>query len=259
MNFVDTHAHIHFADYGLDAEQVWVSSKLEGVDRMIAVGCRLDDSQGAINFAKKHDGVWASVGVHPHEAHDFLKNPENKKIFENLLKNPSDDKIVAIGETGLDYFYEHSNKLEQRKLLEYQLELARSHDLPLALHVREAFDDFWPIFDQFKDLRGVVHSFSSDRATVDQIISRGLYVGLNGIVTFTKQQSQLDAVKAVPLDRILLETDAPYLTPKPFRGKVCKPEYVKLVALFLSELRGEPIEQVAEVTTNNAKKVFGIQ
>lgn len=259
MKFVDTHAHIHFADYGLDAEQVWEASKLEGVDRMIAVGCRLDDSQGAIDFAKVHEGVWASVGVHPHEAHDFLKKSENKKIFENMLHNPSGDKIVAIGETGLDYFYEHSNKHEQKKLLEYQLELAHTHNLPLALHVREAFEDFWPIFDQLKGLRGVVHSFSASETVVDQILSRGLYVGLNGIVTFTKQQSQLDAIKAVPLDKILLETDAPYLTPKPFRGKVCKPEYVKLVALFLSELRGESIELIAEVTTNNAKKVFGIQ
>ena len=259
MSFVDTHAHIHFADYGLEADEVWESSKREGVDRMIAVGCRLEDSKGAVDFARDRQGIWASVGIHPHEAREFLSDPSNKKAFEDLLKNPSGDKIVAIGETGLDYYYQHSSVAEQRELLEYQLELANKHHLPLILHIRDAFDDFWPIFDQFEGLRGVVHSFSSNSAQVDKILSRGLYIGLNGIVTFTRDQDHLDAIKSIPLDRLLLETDSPYLTPKPFRGKVCKPEYVKLVALFLSELRGESIEMVAEATTTNAKQVFGIQ
>ena len=257
--FVDTHAHIHFGDYGLDAETVWDDSILAGVDRMIAVGCKLEDSAGAFKFAKEHQGVWASVGIHPHEAKEFLSDPENKKRLQKILNNPKEDKIVAIGETGLDYFYKHSNKNEQKRILEFQLELATEKDLPVVLHVRDAFDDFWPIFDQYKGLKGVVHSFSTSPAVLDQVLSRGLYVGLNGIVTFTKDSSQIESAKIVPMDRLLLETDAPYLTPKPFRGKICKPEYVKVVAEFLSELRKEPVAVIADATTENAIKLFGIE
>lgn len=257
--FIDTHAHIHFPDYGLDAEDVWDASKLAGVDRMIAVGCRLEDSEGAVTFALNHEGVWASVGVHPHEAHDFLSNQESKNRLRQLLVNAKKDKIVAVGEIGLDYHYEHSDKHEQKELLEYQLGLAQEYGLPVVLHIRDAFDDFWPIFDQYTELKGVVHSFSSTQSHLDEVLSRGLYVGLNGIITFTKDPLQLEAAKRVPLDRLFLETDAPYLTPKPFRGKICKPEYVKLVAEFLAELRDESIEVIGDSSTANAIKLFGIE
>ncbi len=255
---VDTHAHIHFSSYGLDAEEVWQSSKQHGVDKLIAVGCRLDDSEGAISFAKAHKGVWASIGIHPHEADDFLSDEANLQKFEKLLSQKNQDKIVAIGETGLDYYYQHSDKPAQRTLLEWQLDVAKRYDLPVVFHVRDAFEDFWPIVDNFGAINGVVHSFSSNVNVLDQVLARNFYVGVNGIMTFTKDAAQLEAAKRIPLDRLLLETDAPFLTPKPFRGKVCKPEYVKLVAEFLSQLRNEPLEQIANSTTMNARKLFGI-
>lgn len=257
--FVDTHTHIHFADYGLDAEEVWNASKQSGVNRIIAVGCRLEDSEGAVAFARDHQGVWASVGIHPHEAREFLCNPESKSKLRQLLVNAQKDKVVAVGEVGLDYHYEHSDKHEQKEILEYQLGLAQEYGLPVILHIRDAFNDFWPIFDQYEGLKGVVHSFSSTPKHLDEVLSRGLYVGLNGIITFTKEPSQLEAAKQVPLDRLLLETDAPYLTPKPYRGKICKPEYVKLVAQFLAELREESIEVIGDSSTANAIKIFGIE
>jgi|GEM_PF-129256 len=167
--------------------------------------------------------------------------------------------LVAIGETGLDYHYMHSPKPVQEKLLRFQIELALEHDLPLIFHVREAFDDFWHIFDQYKGLRGVVHSYSSNRRDLDEILSRGLYVGLNGIITFTKGQEQLDAIKTIPLNKILLETDAPFLTPVPFRGTICQPKHVRATAEFLSNLRGEPLVALATATTHNARALLNLR
>lgn len=258
LQFFDTHAHIHFPDYGLDAEEVWQAALKEGVSGMIAVGCRLDDSKGAIEFARGREGVWAAIGVHPHEAHEFLAQTGSKQALDVLFDNIQADKVVAVGEIGLDYYYRHSNKAEQAELLEFQLGLAEEHDLAVICHVRDAFDDFWPIFDRFSIKKAVIHSFTGVLSDVEQILQRDLYVGLNGIMTFTKQAEQLEAAKAVPLEKLVLETDAPYLTPKPFRGNICKPEHVKFTAAFLAELRGESIKQLADQTTLNAQQLFDI-
>lgn len=258
IRYFDTHAHIHFSDYGLDREEVWRSAVAEGVDRMIAVGCSLKDSRLAIEMAAKHEGIWAAVGVHPHEAGRFVKDANARQEFEALLQNAEADKIVAIGETGLDYYYEHSDKASQAELLEFELGMAKKYDLPVICHVRDAFDDFWPIFDRFNVKKAVIHSFTGVQSDVGHILQRDLYVGLNGIMTFTKVEAQLEAAKQIPLDKIVLETDAPFLTPKPFRGKICKPEHVKLTAAFLAELRGESLEQLATQSTINAQRLFNI-
>ena len=253
MEFFDTHCHVQFADYPLDTDEVLAAARQVGVNRMIVVGCSLPDSQSAPEFAARHEGVWASIGLHPHEGARYVHDNHALQQFRELVSKP---KVVAIGETGLDYYYENSPREDQKKLLRFQLELASEHNLPLILHIRDAFDDFWPIFDEFKGLQGVVHSFSSDNNDLEQILSRGLYVGLNGIMTFTKRTAQLDAAKAVPLNKLLLETDAPFLTPQPFRGKICEPKHVRTVGEFLSELRGEDLEVFAAATTANAKALF---
>jgi Tat protein secretion system quality control protein TatD with DNase activity len=165
-------------------------------------------------------------------------------------------KIVAIGECGLDYFYGHSTKAEQEKALRYQIELALEFDLPLVFHVREAFDDFWPIFDSYQGIRGELHSFTDNSTNLSKALTRGLYIGVNGIMTFTKNDWQLEVAKAIPLDRLLLETDAPFLTPAPLRGKVNEPARVLLTAKFLSDLRHMPLEELAQHTTTNARQVF---
>ncbi len=258
VELFDTHTHIHFDDYGLDADEVWQSAQQAGVSRMIAVGCRLVDSQGAVTFAQHHDGVWAAVGIHPHEAVEFLSTANAKKDFEKLLCSLQADKIVAIGEIGLDYYYDHSPKNSQKELLTWQLELAQKYNVPVIFHIRDAFADFWPIYDQFAVKAGIVHSFTGVEDDVNEIVKRGLFIGLNGIMTFTKQNEQLEAVKTIPLNKLVLETDAPYLTPKPFRGKICKPEYVMLTAKFLAELRNEPLERLAHQTTDNARVLFNV-
>lgn len=255
MQLVDTHCHIQFPDYPLDADQVLSSAAKEGVTRAIIVGCSLPDSQAAVEFVGNRDNVWASIGLHPHEGGRYGHDHHALQQFRDLVAK---NKVVAIGETGLDYYYEHSSKEDQQKLFKFQLDMAAEFDKPLIFHVRNAFEDFWPIFDNYKNLKGVVHSFTSGLKDLEQILSRGLMVGLNGIMTFTKKEEQLVAAKSIPLENLLLETDAPFLTPVPFRGKICEPKYVRTVGEFLAELRGESLEKLAEVTTNNAKRLFGI-
>jgi TatD DNase family protein len=225
------------------------------VTRMICVGTTLPDSKMGVAFVEGRDHVWASIGIHPHEAKDYAGYADRLAEFAQLADKP---KVVAVGECGLDFFYEHSPREAQEAVLRFQLDLAAKHKLPLIFHVRDAFDDFWPIFDEYKGLTGVIHSFSAGEKELGQILERGLYVGLNGIMTFTKDAGQLAAAKAVPLDRLVLETDAPFLTPSPYRGTICEPKHVRTVAAFLAELKGESLENLATSTTRNARKVFGL-
>lgn len=271
ITLTDTHCHIHEAwrsVNGADATaRLWdkagrpnaddiVSQALEaGVGRMVCVGTTLPDSGLAAEFAAAREHVWASIGIHPHEAKDYANFPDKLKKFAELAGKP---KVVAVGECGLDYFYGHSPKEDQEKILRFQIELALEHNLPMIFHVREAFDDFWPIFDSYQGIRGVIHSFSAGEKELGQIMERGLYIGLNGIMTFTKNGAQLAAAKAVPLSNLLLETDAPFLTPAPFRGNICEPKHVRLTAEFLAKLRGESLEEIAAATTTNAQKLFGL-
>ena len=255
MNFVDTHCHIHFPDYALDEEEVYKESLDAGVSKMLVVGCTLEDSKLAIEFSKKHKNAYPTIGIHPHEARKYVKD---KKLLEEFAILAENNSIVGVGETGLDFYYNNSPKKDQIKLLEFQLEIAEKHKLPLVLHIRDAFSEFWPVFDNFRGLKGVVHSFTADRAILEEVLSRELYVGLNGIMTFTKNTSQLEAASAVPVQKLLLETDAPFLTPKPFRGKICKPKHVIVTAEFLADLRGENLEDLSLQTTKNATELFSL-
>lgn len=248
----DTHCHIHSKEYDFDKETLYKNAVKAGVTKMICVGVNPGDSKDAIDFAKGHDGVWASVSLIPHEA---KKGKNALAQLEPLLDDP---KVVAVGECGLDYYYMSSPRASQIEALHFQLELAKKHNLPLIFHVRDAYDDFWPIFDEHKGAKGVLHSFSGDKKIIQLAIDRDLSMGLNGIITFSKDQQQLGAFGSIPLDHLLLETDAPYLTPKPFRGKVNEPMYVRLVAKFLADLRQESLELITQNSNNNACKLFNI-
>lgn len=252
MQLVDTHCHLQFPQYE-SVESVVADAVAAGVAKMICVGTSVDDSRQAVGIAGRFENVWASVGSHPHEATGW--EAPTAEEFKDLLGQP---KVVAIGEIGLDYYRQHSGKPDQLKALRNQLEVSAGFNLPYIFHVREAWEDFWPLVDEFGIKKAVVHSFSAHRAQLDEILRRGFYVGLNGIMTFTKDEQQLAAAKAVPADRLLLETDAPFLTPKPYRGKVCEPKHVRLTAEFLAELRQESLDRLAASTTANAKELFGI-
>ncbi|HSW99913.1 MAG TPA: TatD family hydrolase [Patescibacteria group bacterium] len=267
IELTDTHCHIHEVAGSDDVAQAWHDADIfkpapliqeaqaSGVTRMLCVGCTLADSQLAVELAHAHERVWATIGIHPHEAQAHSDSPSDLQAFAALVDKP---KLVGIGECGLDYFYTHSPKAAQEKILRFQIELALKHNLPMVFHVREAFPDFWQIFDDYKGIRGVIHSFTASQKELDEILARELYVGLNGIMTFTKQVKQLDAAKAVPSNRLLLETDAPFLTPQPLRGTINVPKNVRIVAEFLAELRGENLQELAENTTKNARELFGI-
>ena len=186
--------------------------------------------------------------------------------MERLLKARADNSpIVAIGEIGLDYYYNHSPRDVQIQALEAQLQLAVDCDLPVSFHIRDGaagqvsvWGDFWPIFDNFHGLRGVLHSFTDTRLNLEKGFARGLYVGLNGISTFTKDQAQQELFASIPLERLLLETDAPFLTPKPFRGKLNKPEYVELVAKYWAAERKLVLHDLEKAATDNTVKLFGL-
>lgn len=272
MQFVDTHCHIQSAGLGagerstrelwakdpdLSREQIVANAQAVDVTRLLVVGCDMSDSQLAIDFVQTQPQAWASIGIHPHEAGKTLDDPNILPAFAVLATEP---KVKAIGECGLDYFYEHSPREAQIAVLKFQLELAVQHSLPVVFHVREAFDDFWPIFDSFPagSIRGVLHSYTDSSKNLQKAVERGLYFGVNGIATFAKQPEQLAMYRAIPLDRLVLETDAPFLTPVPFRGKINEPKQIRTIAEFLVELRGESLPTIADATTRNARNLFDL-
>ena len=246
---IDTHCHIHEANYQLDADEVISRAHAAGVMQMICVGTSVSDSRVAVDFALKHDDVFVAVGVHPHEAKDGLDG-----LIDIIESGKS--KLVAVGEIGLDYHYNHSPHDVQIQVLRSQIELALEHDLPIIFHVREAFDDFWPIFDSYKGIRGVLHSFTDNQKNADEALKRGLYIGVNGYSTFARDESQKAMFAGLPLDKILLETDAPYLTPLPFRGKINESAFVRNIAEFQGLIRRISIDEVADTTTANARNLF---
>lgn len=249
---VDTHCHIHEVDYPLDKDEVIIRAREAGVEKIICVGTNTASSQQALAFAAPHSGVYASAGIHPHDSKNGWIDIEN--IVDG--SGQQTDKLVAIGEIGLDYFYTNSPRQFQTTALEAQIQLASDHDLPIIFHVRQAFDDFWPIFDNFHDLRGVLHSFSDSKQNAEKGLARGLYIGVNGISTFTKDTAQQTMFAELPLERLLLETDAPFLTPVPNRGKVNEPAFVRSVAGHQATIRGVSFDTIAKVTTANANTLF---
>jgi TatD DNase family protein len=255
MEFVDTHSHLHFDSFEPNRQAVYEASVKAGVSRILCVGTTVNDSQKARDYAEAQDGIWAAAGVHPHEAEAFLADKSASKRLAELLES---EKVVAAGEIGLDYYKSTTPKDVQEKALRTQLETGLEAGKPFSFHVRDAFSDFWRIIDDYDGIKGVVHSFSSGRKQLDAALERGLYIGLNGIMTFTRDEAQLEAARQVPLDKLLLETDAPFLTPAPHRNEVCEPKHTAVTAAFLAELRGEELAQLAKATTDNAKRLFGL-
>lgn len=247
---VDTHCHIHESGYALDPSGAIEHAKGRGVGKMICVGTSRQSSEDALRFVQDRPECWASIGVHPHEAGNAAYE------LETIASMVTQNKVVAIGECGLDYFYDHGPRDKQQDMLHVQLRLAQAHDLPVIFHVREAFDDFWPILDQYPGIRGVLHSFTDSMANLEQAIERGLYIGVNGISTFARSAEQIKMFKAIPIRHLVLETDSPFLTPVPMRGRVNEPAFVTLVAAFLSDLRHEPLRELSEATSQNATKLF---
>lgn len=256
----DTHAHVHFADYKDDLDLIFKNARDNDVGQIICVGTDELDSHRALDFVgdelvrKQAGGIGlaATIGVHPHEANKGREALEAVKFLLNV------GEPIAIGECGLDYYRNLSTKEEQMTALKFQIQMALEQELPLVFHVRDAWDDFFAVMAEYPELLGVIHSFTGGPHEVEKTMRHNLYFGLNGIMTFIKDEQQLEAARLVPVDRLLLETDCPFLSPAPLRGKRNEPANVALVAGFLAELRGTEYAALAEATTANAKALFGL-
>ena len=247
---IDTHCHIH-EPYELPIDEVLNAAHEADVTKYICVGTSEVSSHQAIEFSEKHPESFASIGVHPHDTKDGYG-----KIAE--LADKGSDKLVAVGEIGLDYFYTHSPRETQLEALKAQIEVALAHNLPIIFHVREAFDDFWPIFESYEGIRGVLHSFTDSIENMQKAVEKGLFIGVNGISTFTKDETQKAMFDAIPLDRLLFETDAPFLTPTPYRGKINQPAYVKVIAQHHADRRGISLKEISDATSQNARALFNL-
>ncbi len=247
---IDSHAHLHFDQYRDQLDDVLERSKVAGVTKIVTVGVDDTDSQAAVELAGQHNSIYASVGLHPHEAKRGQAAIDRVKA---LAKQP---KVVAIGECGLDYYRNLSPKDEQEMALRQQIELAGSLGLPIIFHVRDAFADFKRIVADYPEAKGIIHSFSDSPENAEWLVGRGFLIGLNGIMTFTKDEEQLRAAKTIPLENLVLETDCPFLSPAPKRGQVNEPANIEIIARFLASIRGESFEELARQTTANAEMLL---
>jgi len=249
---IDTHAHVHFAEFRDDLDAVLARAHAAGVDKMICVGTGETDSAQAVAVARAYDHLWASVGLHPHDA------DRGYEALEEVARLAELEPVVAIGECGLDNFRSETTPDDQERALRFQIELGLERRLPMIFHVRDAFPQFFAILDEYEGVLGLVHCFTAGVPELEGALQRGLYIALNGIMTFTKEASQLAAARRVPLDRLVLETDCPFLAPVPVRGKRNEPANLAHTAQFLADLRGEPLETLTAATTANAEALFGI-
>ncbi len=253
---IDTHAHLDHERFKGDVDQVIERAKLAQVQSIITVGADLASSRQAVEFARRYPDVIATVGVHPHDADSV-----SDSVLNEIAILAQDEGVVAIGEIGLDYHYDFSPRDVQRRVFAIQISLARELELPIVVHVREAYQDVMSILksEHAEDVGGIVHCFSGDREAAKDCLDMGFYISVGGILTFANSQELREIIRGLPMDRILLETDAPYLTPVPYRGKRNEPAYVVHVAEALANLKGITFDEVAETTTLNACKLFGLR
>jgi TatD DNase family protein len=252
----DTHAHLNAEQYNEDLEEVIARAKDEGVATMVVVGFDRPTIQRAIELADQYDFIYASVGWHPVDAIDMTE--EDLKWIEELSSHP---KVVALGEMGLDYYWDKSPKDIQQEVFRKQIRLAKKVKLPIIIHNREATSDIIEILKEegAEEVGGIMHCFSGSSEIAKECVKMNFYISLGGPVTFKNAKKPKEVAAEIPLEKLLIETDCPYLTPHPFRGKRNEPSYVKLVAEEIAHIKGVTYEEIAEATTKNAKKLFDIR
>lgn len=251
----DTHAHLDDKRFDDDRDELIRGLPERGVSRVITPGIDVDSSKKCVDLADKYDIVYAGVGIHPHEASKLEDN-----YLDQLRTMAQNKKVVAIGEIGLDYYYDFSPRDIQKQRFIEQIELAAELKLPIIIHNRDSHEDMLNILREHKDLinGGVMHCFSGSWEMAKIVLDLGLYISLAGPVTFKNAKKPVEVAKNVPLDRLLIETDSPYLTPVPYRGKRNDPGHVALVAEKIAEIRGITVEEVGRITTENALNLFKI-
>lgn len=251
---VDSHCHLDFPDFAEELDEVVARARRAGVGRMLTICTHLSKFGQVRAVAERFDDVYCSVGIHPHEAGS--ESLDGAATLVDLANHP---KVVAFGETGLDYFYEHSPREQQKVAFRHHIQASREAGLPVIVHTRDAEDDTIDILREEMaagPFTGVIHCFSSSRQLADAALEMGLYISLSGIVTFKKAEELRTTTAAVPLDRLLVETDAPFLAPVPKRGKRNEPAYTVHTAEVVAEIKGIPAAELAEATTRNFFTLF---
>lgn len=252
---IDTHCHLNHEQFYDELDNVVGRAHSAGVDRMIVIGFDLASSEWAVRIAREKEGVFAVVGVHPHDAKTW-----SDSAAAYVRELAADEKVVAIGEIGLDYHYDFSPRDQQAAAFEDQLAIASDVGLPVVIHCREAYPDTLDILGSKLDRRcgGVMHCWAGDPEEAERSIGLGMHLGFGGVLTFKNADENRAIAAAVPGDRILIETDAPYLAPVPYRGKRNEPAYVRIVAEKLAQLRGVEVDEIDRITTENACRLFGL-
>lgn len=268
ISWIDTHVHLQDERYADDLDDVLARAKAAGVDQIILATSNVEDSKYTVELALEH-GLYTTVGVHPHDAktwHEHSLSELEELVLsakEASRRRGRDPVVVAIGEIGLDYHYDFSPRDIQREVFYEQMKLSKKLALPLVFHVREAYKDFLDLIDRAKkeDLfldtyPGVLHCYSGSKETAKRLLPYGFMFGFDGPITFKNAMKPLEVVRALPLDRLVLETDGPYLTPVPFRGKRNEPSYLPYIGEKVAALKNVEIETVASQTSDNARKLF---
>ncbi|WP_129409620.1 TatD family hydrolase [Marinitoga lauensis] len=252
MKLVDTHCHLNLIDNKEDIIKTFDENNMEFV---IEIGINVENSFENIELANKFEKIYCSVGIHPNDSANLTN-----KDFDTIKILAQNKKVVAIGEIGLDYYREYTTKKEQFNSLSKQIQIAQEVKLPLILHIREAYNDAFEILvnEGISDKSGVVHCFSSDWKTAKKFLDLGFYIGIDGPITFKNNHKLVEVVKNTPVEYLLPETDSPFLTPVPFRGKKNNPIYVKYIIEKIAEIKDIPTEHLSEIFLENSKKLFNI-
>jgi len=252
--FVDSHCHLNYQGLIEDQPAVLERARAAGVELMLNISTRASEWDAVIGTAEREVDVMASVGIHPHEA-DLHPDVHAEKLAEKA-RHP---KVVGIGETGLDFYYDHSDRDRQRQSFRAHIAAARETQLPLIVHTRDAEPDTLSILDEEMEkgaFPALIHCFTGSREFADRVLELGLFISMSGIVTFKNARELQETARSVPLDRLLIETDSPFLAPVPHRGRTCEPAFVADTARFLAELRAEPLDTLAEATSANFRRLF---
>lgn len=250
---IDTHTHLDDSRYDADRDEMLARAASAGVNTLITIGCDLATSRAAVDLAGRAEQVYATIGVHPHEVKHIADD-----WYVELRRLAEQPKVVAYGEIGLDYHYNHSPPSQQRERFREQIALAKELRLPIVIHTREAQDDTIMILKEegAAEIGGVFHCFSGDAWLAKDALDLGFYLSFSGVITFQNASMLRDIAKTVPLDRMLIETDCPYLTPVPHRGRRNEPAYVVHVAQTIAEVTGRRSEDIAQRTSENARHLF---